>query len=205
MINPIGLPPWPLSLHRRYRDLRRLPSEELRGGVRVLRPRYRLIPAIGGRLNPAGIARAVLPLARRLHRQAPFAAVDAQFFYPDGPAAARLARALGLPLSIKARGSDIALWGAKAYARRAMLAAAEQAAGLLSVSQALKRDMVALGMPEAQASRSITPGWTMPASAHCRAPRPAPRPPQSSPPTARCWSLSATSSRSRARRSPSRR
>ncbi len=147
VINPIGLPPWPLSLHRRYRDLRGLPAEEMREGVRVLRPRYTLIPAVGGRFNPGAIARAVLPLARRLNAEAPFNAVDAQFFWPDGPAAARIAGALGLPLSIKARGSDILLWGAKPYARRAMLAAAEQAAGLLSVSEALKRDMAALGMP----------------------------------------------------------
>lgn len=147
VINPIGLPPWPLSLHKRYRALRDLPLEEMRNGVRVLHPRYRLIPAIGGRLNPGAIARVVLPLARRLHGEVPFAAVDAQFFYPDGPAAARIARALGLPLSVKARGSDIVLWGAKAYARRAMIAAAQQAAGLLSVSEALKREMAALGMP----------------------------------------------------------
>ena len=147
VINPIGLPPWPLSLHKRYRALRGLPAEEIRKGVRVLRPRYRLLPAVGGRLNPGAIARALLPLARRLHAEAPFDAVDAQFFWPDGPAAARIARTFGLPLSIKARGSDILLWGAKAYARRAMLAAAGQAAGLLSVSEALKRDMAALGMP----------------------------------------------------------
>jgi len=89
----------------------------------------------------------VLPLARRLHAQAPFDLVDAQFFYPDGPAAARIARALGLPLSIKARGADIHYWGAKPRARAHILEAGGQASGLLAVCAALADDMAAIGLP----------------------------------------------------------
>ena len=59
----------------------------------------------------------------------------------------KIAAALRLPLSIKARGADIHLWGGKAYALRQMLNAAEQAAGLLAVSQALVEDMVDRGFP----------------------------------------------------------
>ncbi|HUQ12991.1 MAG TPA: glycosyltransferase, partial [Novosphingobium sp.] len=114
------------------------------------RPRFALVPRLGARWNPSGIARAVLPLARRLHADKPFDVIDAQFFYPDGPAAARLATALGRPLSIKARGADIHLWGARGYARRRMLDAARQAAGLLAVSEALRHDMIALGMDGAK-------------------------------------------------------
>ena len=109
--------------------------------------RFTAIPKIGARWSPGRIARAVLPLARRLHAERPFDLIDAQFFYPDGPAAAHVAKELGLPLSIKARGSDIHLWGERSYARTMMLEAAGQAKGLLAVSEALKRDMVALGMP----------------------------------------------------------
>ena len=119
-------------------------------GVEIHRQPFTTIPRFGVRWNPALIARAVLPLAKRLHEQRPFDVVDAQFFYPDGPAAARIAKALGLPLSIKARGSDIHLWGEKPFALRQMLAAAAQAGGLLAVSEALKRDMVQLGMAAAK-------------------------------------------------------
>jgi glycosyltransferase involved in cell wall biosynthesis len=104
------------------------------------------MPFLGARWNPALIARAVLPLARQLHAEARFDLVDAQFFYPDGPAAARVARALSLPLTIKARGSDIHFWGKRSFALRQMLAAAKQAQGLLAVSAALRTDMAALGM-----------------------------------------------------------
>ena len=144
VINPIGLPPVTAG---RYVALARAASDAVEHGVTVLRPRFPLIPALSARWNPSLIARTVLPIARRLHAERPFALVDAQFFWPDGPAAAKIARALGLPLSIKARGSDIHHWGAQGFARRRMLDAARQAAGLLAVSQALKADMVALGMP----------------------------------------------------------
>lgn len=147
VVSPVGLPPFPLSLHPRYRALARLPREEHRGGVHVLRPSFRLIPAIGGRFNAGAVARAVLPLARRLHAEQAFDVVDAQFFYPDGPAAVRIGRALGLPVSIKARGADIHHWGSRRDTGPQVAAAGQAAQGLLAVSQGLAEDMAALGMP----------------------------------------------------------
>jgi len=153
VVNPIGKPPVPMQ---RYAALEQIPEVERQGAVTVHHPRFMLVPGVSGPINPFLIASAVLPLARKLHAETPFDMVDAQFFYPDGPAAAKVARALGLPLAIKARGSDIHLWGEKALARRQMLAAAEQASALLSVSCALARDMVAMGMPETRISVHYT-------------------------------------------------
>ena len=150
MVNPIGLPPWPLSRSERYRKLGEMPEASDCAGTPVLHPRFTLIPKLGGDSNPARIAKALLPLARRLHATRPFDVIDAQFFFPDGPAAALIASELGLPLSIKARGSDIHFWGQRPRALNQMLRAADQAAGLLAVSAALRRDMIALGMPEAR-------------------------------------------------------
>jgi len=144
VINPIGVPPVPMG---RYKPLADAAVTGVEHDVTVHRPRFTLIPAVGGPFNPRMIVRAVLPLAQRLHALAPFDLVDAQFFYPDGPAAARIASELGLPLSIKARGADISLWGQKAYALRKMRLAADQAAGLLAVSKALAEHMAALGFP----------------------------------------------------------
>src|SRR5690606_10219006 len=145
VINPIGVPPVAIG---RYKALQAAAVTGVEGGVTVHRPRFTLIPKWGGPINPRMIARAALPLARRLHALEPFDLVDAQFFYPDGPAAARIAQALGLPLSIKARGADIQFWGGKAYALRKMRRAAEQAAGVLAVSEALAADMTRLALPK---------------------------------------------------------
>lgn len=144
VVNPIGIPPVPM---KRYATLKGVPEVQEQGAVTIHHPRFLLIPGLSGPINPALIAHAVLPLAKRLHAEQPFDMIDAQFFYPDGPAAAKVARALEVPLAIKARGSDIHLWGQRSWPRRQMIEAARQSAILLSVSQALANDMIALGMP----------------------------------------------------------
>lgn len=147
MFSPIGMPPWPLSTQSPYARLRNIPEVSDAVGIKVHYPRFMLLPKIGGDSNPGRIARAVLPLARKLHGEKPFDLVDAQFFFPDGPAAAIVARELGLPLTIKSRGADIHFWSQRPRALAQMKEAAAQAAGLLAVSLALRDDMIALGMP----------------------------------------------------------
>jgi teichuronic acid biosynthesis glycosyltransferase TuaC len=153
VVNPVGLPPLALG---RYKALADLPLVSEEGGITVHRPHFTLIPRIGARRNAAAIAAAVLPLARRLHAETPVDVIDAQFFFPDGPAAAQIAAALGLPLSIKARGSDITLWGKEGFARRQMVDAARAATGLLAVSEDLAAQMAAMGMERGKISLHYT-------------------------------------------------
>jgi len=137
-----GLPPWPLTLHSRWGTLAALPEHEERNGLSVHRPRFRATPfAHAGRARR--LAAAALPLLQSLD----CAVIDAEFFWPDGVAAMHLSRALRIPFSVKARGSDIALWGRNPAIRAQMLEAARAAGGLLAVSAALKREMAVLGMP----------------------------------------------------------
>jgi glycosyltransferase involved in cell wall biosynthesis len=140
IVSPVGLPPWPLSLHPHYAPRRGLPVEEDWKGLKVHRPRFSPFPA---RLQPEAIARAVRPIAELFRPDV----IDAEFFWPDGPAALHLARALNIPFSVKARGADIHVWAAHPGAGAQILRAAKAADGLLAVSAALKADMVALGMP----------------------------------------------------------
>ena len=145
MVNPIGLPPFPLSLHPRYRSLRDLPEKGQCNGVEVLRPRFTLVPGTGNRFSARLEAAGVLPLARQLHAEVPFDLIDAQFFYPDGPAALRVAQALGLPCSIKARGADVHHWGRASGTAAQVRTAVRGATGLLAVSGGLADELVALG------------------------------------------------------------
>lgn len=146
VVAPVGLPPFPLSLHERYRALRSLPRTEQWNGLTVHRPRFTLIPRYGARFNAAKVARAVLSAARGQ----PFDVIDAQFFYPDGPAAMRVATALGLPFSVKARGADISHFGHDPATSEQVIAAGKRAAGLLAVSEAMRRDMAAIGIDAAK-------------------------------------------------------
>lgn len=146
VLNPIGLPPWPLNRRAPYAALAELPSHEQWRELNVHRPRFTLIPKIGGARNPAAIVRALLPLVQQIHAQQPIDLIDAEFFYPDGPAAMHLAKAIGVPFTIKARGADIHYWGAQRGCAKQILAAAQAASGLLAVSAALRGDMAALGI-----------------------------------------------------------
>lgn len=149
VVAPIGLPPGALARHPRWRALGHLPAQEPWKDLLVHRPRFPVVPGIGA-LNPAAMARALLPLLRRIRERFRFDILDAQFFFPDGPAAIRLGDALGVPVSIKARGADIHHWGRQWLTRGEVRRAGQAAAGLLAVSAALKADMVGLGLPEAR-------------------------------------------------------
>lgn len=145
---PIGIPLWPLSLASHYAGFAAVPAREVWKGLDVLRPRFVHLPGAGGRFDAGAIVRRLKPLLESLRRDFSFDVIDAQFFFPDGLAAVRLGEALGVPVSIKARGSDVHFWGDRPATRAQVIEAGVRANGLLAVSQALKADMVAMGMPE---------------------------------------------------------
>ncbi|MFM9827733.1 MAG: glycosyltransferase [Sphingomonas sp.] len=146
VVAPIGVPPWPLTRVARYRQFGDVPRAELWKGVSVDRPRFTNVPGTGGRFHAGSLARSLIPLLHALRRDFPFDIIDAEFFFPDGPAAVALGQHFGVPVSIKARGADIHLWGNGATAHQ-VLGAGQAADGMLAVSAAIKADMVALGMP----------------------------------------------------------
>jgi glycosyltransferase involved in cell wall biosynthesis len=146
LVAPLGVPPWPLSRLPRYAPLAALPARETWKGIDAWRPRFANLPGTGGRFHAALLTRRLLPLLAEIRRDFPFDVIDAEFFFPDGPAAVALARHFGVPVSIKARGADIHHWGHGPTGRQ-VAAAGRAADGLLAVSAALRDDMMALGMP----------------------------------------------------------
>src|SRR5690606_36875944 len=88
------------------------------------------------------------PTLKRLQKQGfEFDLIDAHYYYPDGEAAGLLAKWLGKPFFVTARGSDVNLIGEIARPRAMMLATARAAAGSIAVSQALADRLIALGAP----------------------------------------------------------
>ncbi|MDY1009690.1 glycosyltransferase [Sphingomonas sp. CFBP9019] len=150
VVAPIGLPPGPLRLMPRFAPLAQLPLEERWRGVGVQRPRFTTIPATGGRWHAAALTRALIPVLDAVRPSFPFDVIDASFFFPDGVAAVALGRRYGVPVSIKARGADIHLWGRAAGTRAQIRRAGCAADGLLAVSAAMRADMIAMGMPAAR-------------------------------------------------------
>jgi teichuronic acid biosynthesis glycosyltransferase TuaC len=147
LVVPVGLPPWPLSRTARFAALADLPAHESWKGVETWRPRFTTIPGTGGRFHVAALVRALKPLLTDIRRDFAFDLIDAEFFFPDGPAAVALGRHFGVPVSIKARGADIHHWGHAPSTATQVIAAGQAAAGLLAVSEAMKADMAAIGIP----------------------------------------------------------
>lgn len=146
VVAPVGFGPWPLSHHPHYSRRAGLAEQETWHGLVVHRPRYTAWPGWGARWTARAMARALLPELRAIRERFPFDVIDAEFFWPDGPAAMRLARALGVPFSIKARGSDIQHWGSRRGIAPQIVAAGRAADGVLAVSGALRDTMASLGI-----------------------------------------------------------
>lgn len=147
VVAPIGMPPAPLDRLPRYRPTRALPEYEKWKGLQVHRPRFPVYPGTGGRFHARNLVRTLVPLLRAIHRDFPFDVIDAEFFFPDGVAAVELGRRFDVPVSIKARGSDIHFWGRRPATAGQIREAAHAADGLLSVSEVMRDDMTALGLP----------------------------------------------------------
>jgi teichuronic acid biosynthesis glycosyltransferase TuaC len=156
VVAPVGIPPWPLSRLSRYRHLSKLPAREDWKGLPVHRPRFRNWPATDGRFHAGELVRSLAPYLADLRRDFPFDLIAAEFFFPDGPAAVSLGKRLGVPVSIKARGSDIHRWAARPAAGAQIRAAGAQADGLIAVSEPMRRDLIALGMPEERTTTIVT-------------------------------------------------
>jgi teichuronic acid biosynthesis glycosyltransferase TuaC len=148
IVVPRGLPPAPFDRHSRYHVEAALPAREDWQGVPLYRPRFLHLPKIGARYDAPMLVRALLPLLREIRQEFAFDVIAAEYFFPDGPAAVKLGRALGVPVSIKARGSDINIWGRRADTGPQIMAAGKTADGMLAVSAAMKREMMALGMAD---------------------------------------------------------
>ncbi len=147
VVSPRGLPPWPLSNLNRYAALTVVPDREMWKGVEIFRPRFTHIPGTGGRFDAAMMAKAILPIFTNIRKDFAFDIIDAEFFFPDGPAAIALGKAFDVPVSIKARGADIHYWGTQEPTAAQVRDAGMAADGLLAVADALKVDMVNMGIP----------------------------------------------------------
>ncbi len=157
VVAPRGLPPFPLSRHARYARIAAQPAREQWKGLTVDRPRFLNLPGTGGRFHARALAAALTPLLREIRKDFPFDVISAEFFFPDGPAAILLGKHFGVPVSIKARGSDIHDWGRRPGIGRQVIAAGQAADGVLAVSDAMREDMIAMGVP-AEKIETITTG-----------------------------------------------
>lgn len=127
------------------------PRVEHRNGLEVHHPRYFLPPKIGMNVAPYTLAMAALPVIRRLIRQGfDFDLIDAHYYYPDGVAAGIIAKKLGKPFVVTARGTDLNLIPQYPLPRKLILDTAARAAASIGVCKALMESLAGLGADPAK-------------------------------------------------------
>ncbi len=141
--------PWFPSRNPRfgeYAQFAATPALEHRNGLEVHHPRYLLLPKVGMNMAPYAMALGALPTLRRLQREGfDFDLIDAHYYYPDGVAASLLAKWLGKPFVVTARGTDLNLIPQYPFPRRLILQTAQRAHASIGVCQALMDSLRDLG------------------------------------------------------------
>ena len=134
----------------------RVPDEAtVAGRQRVKHPKYFMLPKVGASFSPRTYARAVERCAREQLRRADI--IDGHFLFPDGVAAALLARRYDKPVVLTARGSDVNFmpyeywsgkWLRKVFGMRPRLIAVSEALGerLRTLAPQCRVDVVSNGV-----------------------------------------------------------
>lgn len=126
----------------------RTPLREVRNGVQVEHPRYFLPPKVGMNVAPWTLAYGARATVERLMREGfDFDLIDAHYYYPDGVAAAMLARWFKKPFVVTARGTDLNLIPQHRWPRKLILETARQASASIGVCAALMDVLEQMGEP----------------------------------------------------------
>ncbi|HET7498133.1 MAG TPA: glycosyltransferase, partial [Candidatus Eisenbacteria bacterium] len=139
----------PVNAGRNPRVLRTPLRRKDPAGFDVLHPRFAVLPGLLKGWDAALLHAETLPQIRGALDAALGGArpdlVDAHYAYPDGAAAARLARHLGAPFVLTVRGSDLEVLAQSASQRGPIQRTLREARAVVAVSRSLERRAIELG------------------------------------------------------------
>ena len=146
VVAPVPWFPFKGKMFGEYAQFANTPCFEIRNGVEVYHPRYFLPPKVGMNIAPNTLAKAALPAIRQLIKDGyDFDLIDAHYYYPDGVAASFIAKALGKPFVVTARGTDLNLIPEYEKPRKLILETAQSASASIGVCKALMDRLAEMG------------------------------------------------------------
>ena len=146
VVAPVPWFPFTSKAFGNYAAYAKVPEREVRYGIEIFHPRYKVIPKVGMNIAPALLYHGARTIVRTLAKERRIQLLDAHYFYPDGVAAAKLAGELGLPLTITARGTDLNLIPLFDLPRRQIERAARAADAIITVCDALQKPLLEMGI-----------------------------------------------------------
>ncbi|MGI9500479.1 MAG: glycosyltransferase family 4 protein [Geminicoccaceae bacterium] len=147
VVAPVPWFPFRQTAFGRYATYARIPAVECRHGITITHPRYLQLPKIGTHVAPLFLYLSLIGHVRELvKREGDFDLIDAHVYYPDGVAAALLARTLAKPVAVTARGTDLNLYPKRYPLVGRMIArAAREVSASITVCAALREALIELG------------------------------------------------------------
>lgn len=147
VVAPVPWFPFRQAAFGRYGAFARVPAFERRHGIEVTHPRYLQLPKIGTYLSPFLLYLSLLRHIRKVILPGgDFDLIDAHYYYPDGVAAALLAKTLKKPVTVTARGTDLNFIPEHyPLARRMITRTARQVDASITVCAALRDALLELG------------------------------------------------------------
>ena len=147
VVAPVPWFPFPQAAFRRYGTFARIPASGCRHGIEISHPRYLQLPKIGTHLSPFLLYLSLIGHVRGIiEEEGDFDLIDAHVYYPDGVAAALLARTLEKPVAVTARGTDLNHYPKRYPLVGRMIAkAARHVDASITVCAALRDALIELG------------------------------------------------------------
>lgn len=113
----------------------------------VFHPRYLLIPKVSMLFHGVFLFLTNFLLVKRIYDEFRFDIIDGHYIYPDGLAAVLLGKAMKKPVVLSARGSDIHTFTGFKLILPMIKYALKEADHIVSVCEALKSEMIEMGVP----------------------------------------------------------
>lgn len=145
------IPSFPLAgALARYAHRDAIPLREERFGVEVGYPRFLSVPRFLKPLDGVFLQRMLAREAARIAGEFAFDRIDAHLAYPDGWAAVRLGRRLGIPVSVTIRGHDLNDLPRYPVRGRQVAWTLRHADAVFAVADALREAAIGLGADPAR-------------------------------------------------------
>jgi glycosyltransferase involved in cell wall biosynthesis len=147
VVAPIPWFPKVRFLGERYYRYSLVPLRENQGGTPVDHPRFPVIPKVCKAADGLLLAAGSLSRMHKVRDEFPFDLIDSHWAYPDGAAAAILARHFRVPLAITVRGDDINVFLKEFWRRPWIRWALGRADLVIALSSELKDIVAGTGVP----------------------------------------------------------
>lgn len=148
--------PWfprlPFKTSKLYDLYARIPQNEVFQGRGLEHPRYLVTPKVGMRFYGSWFTQGVAARVRAIHKKHPIDIIDGHYVFPDGTAAVKLGKELGIPVILSARGTDLNLFPTLPHIAPLVKENLSGCNHLICVCSELKAVALNLGMPEKKIS-----------------------------------------------------